>query len=195
VSNRQIFRTRSGYVFAGLVFALCALLTATLWLTEDVQTAVSGSLWAAAFVLAAYLIFIRPKIEIFDEGVIITNPFTSIAIGWHKVIDIDVRYSLTIVTPAKRISSWAAVAPGRYHARTVHSSELKGYKLSNQVQIRPGESPRTSSGEAAQLCRLRFEAFDPETANKMETRVQINALSGTALIVCAIAALVIQNLH
>jgi hypothetical protein len=195
VSNRQIFRTRSGYVFAGLVFALCALLTSTLWLTEDVQTAVSGSLWAAAFVLAAYLIFIRPKIEIFDEGVIVTNPFTSIAIGWHKVIDIDVRYSLTIVTPAKRISSWAAVAPGRYHARTVHASELKGYKLSNQVQIRPGESPRTSSGEAAQLCRLRFEAFDPETANKMETRVQINALSGTALIVCAIAALVIQNLH
>jgi hypothetical protein len=177
------------------VFALCTLLTATLWLTEDVQTAVSGSLWAAAFVLAAYLIFIRPKLEIFDEGVIVTNPFTSIAIGWHKVIDIDVRYSLTIVTPAKRISSWAAVAPGRYHARTVHASELKGYKLSNQVQIRPGESPRTSSGEAAQLCRLRFEAFDPETANKMETRVQINALSGTALIVCAIAALVIQNLH
>jgi hypothetical protein len=108
---------------------------------------------------------------------------------------IDVRYALTIVTPAKRITSWAAVAPGRYHARTVHASELKGYRLSNQVQIRPGESPRTSSGEAAQLCRLRFEAFDPETPNKMATEVRVNAVSGTALILCTIGALVIQNLH
>jgi len=195
VSNKQIFRSRSGYVLAGLVLTLSSLLTATLWLTEETLPAISGSLWAMACVIAAYLIFIRPKVEIFDEGVIVTNPFTSVAIGWHKVIDIDVRYALTIVTPAKRITSLAAVAPGRYHARTVHPSELKGYKLSNQVQIRPGESPRTSSGEAAQLCRLRFEAFDPETANKMETQVRVNAVSGTALILCTVGALVIQNLH
>jgi len=179
----------------GLVVALCGLLAATLWLTETTLPAISGSLWAAACVIGAYLIFIRPKIEIFDEGVVVTNPFTAFAIGWHKVVDIDVRYSLTIVTPAKRISAWAAVAPGRYHARTVHASELKGYRLSNQVQIRPGESPRTSSGEAAQLCRLRFEAFDPETTNKMETQIRINAVSGTALILCTVGALVIQNLH
>jgi hypothetical protein len=177
------------------VLTLASLLTVTLWLTEETLPAISGSLWAIACVIAAYLIFIRPKVEIFDEGVIVTNPFTSISIGWHKVVDIDVRYALTIVTPAKRITSWAAVAPGRYHARTVHASELKGYKLSNQVQIRPGESPRTSSGEAAQLCRLRFEAFDPETPNKMETQVRVNAFSGTALILCTIGALVIQNLH
>jgi hypothetical protein len=182
-------------VLAGLVFVLCALLAVTLWLTESTLLATSGSLWALAFSIGAYLIFIQPKVELFDEGVIVTNPFTSIAIGWHKVVDIDVRYSLTIVTAAKRISAWAAVAPGRYHARTVHASELKGYKLSNQVQIRPGESPRTSSGEAAQLCRLRFEAYNPETSGEMETQVRFNALGVSALLVCTIGALVIQNLH
>ncbi|MFM6966804.1 MAG: hypothetical protein ACKOWI_05525 [Rhodoluna sp.] len=195
MSNGQTFRPRSGYFFAGGTFVLCLVLSVTLWLTETPRNAISGSLWALVLSGCAYLIFIRPKVQIFDEGVVITNPLTTIGIGWHRVIDIDVRYSLTIVTATKKISAWAAVAPGRYHGRTVHPSELRGYKLSNSEAIRPGESPRTSSGEAAQLCRLRLEAFNPEAFEGMKTSLRFNTAGITALAICAIAALIIQGVH
>jgi hypothetical protein len=52
---------------------------------------------------------------------------------------------------------WAAQTPGRYHSRTIHSSEIKGLQLDGF--IRPGESPRTDSGVATYLCRTRLAAF------------------------------------
>jgi hypothetical protein len=195
VNNVQVFRPVSGYIFAAIVYLMAACLSVALWLVDNLQNAISGTVWAVAISLGAHLIFIRPKVTIFDEGVTVTNPLVSYTLGWQLVDDIDVRYALTLVTPAKRISAWAATAPGRYHGRTVHETELKGYRLSNESQIRPGESPRTSSGEAAQLCRIRLDAFAAGNIQGAAAQIKFNTLGTAVLLLAVVAALLIQNLH
>jgi hypothetical protein len=195
VNNVEIFRPRSGYFLAGIVLVLGIALSASLWLTDSFKSAMSGTFWVAAAIIASYLVFVHPKVTISDEGVEVTNPFLTVTLGWNLVEEIEVRYALTFVTNSKKISAWAATAPGRYHGRTVHHSELKGYRLNDTTQIRPGESPRTSSGEAAQLCRIRLENFRIRNLNGAETEVKFNLVGTTTLTVCVIAALVLQNIH
>jgi hypothetical protein len=195
VNNVEIFRPRSGYVLAGIVLILGIALSASLWVTDNFKSAVSGTLWAAAAIIAGYLVFVHPKVTIFDEGVKVTNPFLAVTLGWNLVDEIEVRYALTFVTASKQISAWAATAPGRYHGRTVHPSELKGYRLNDKTQIRPGESPRTSSGEAAQLCRLRLESFRVTNRTGIETAVKFNLVGASTLTALIAAALIIQSIH
>jgi hypothetical protein len=56
-----------------------------------------------------------------------------------------------------KIRIWCAQTPGRYHSRTVHSSEIRGLHIDGY--IRPGESPRTDSGVVTYLLRTRLIAF------------------------------------
>jgi hypothetical protein len=129
------------------------------WLVSSFATAAATTLWAIFFGLAAHLIFIRPKLVVSDEGVLVVNPFRRTFIGWDSVLDIDTRFAVTFVTATGRISAWAATAPGRYHGRTIHPSELKGLNLGGREHVQPGDSPRTSSGQAAAICRARLEYF------------------------------------
>jgi hypothetical protein len=129
------------------------------WLASDFATAAATTLWSLFFILAAHLIFIRPKLVVGDEGVLVVNPFRSYLLKWNVVVDIDTRFALTFVLGSRRISAWAATAPGRYHGRTVHPSELKGLHLGGREHIQPGDSPRTSSGQAAAICRARLDQF------------------------------------
>jgi hypothetical protein len=129
------------------------------WLTSDFATAAATTLWALFFILASHLIFIRPKLVVGDEGVLVVNPFRRYLLKWDVVLDIDTRFAVTFVTVDRRISAWAATAPGRYHGRTIHPSELKGLNLGGREHIQPGDSPRTSSGQAAAICRARLEQF------------------------------------
>jgi hypothetical protein len=134
-------------------------MSAETWLNSDFATATATTLWSLFFILAAHLIFVRPKLVVADEGVLIANPFRSYFLKWDMVLDIDTRFALTFVTSNRRISAWSATAPGRYHGRTVHPSELKGLHLDGRAHIQPGDSPRTSSGQAAAICRARLEQF------------------------------------
>jgi len=159
VTNEQIFRARSGYAYAAAVVLVCGTLSVETWLESDFASATTTTLWSLFFILAAHLIFVRPKLVVGDEGVLVVNPFKSYLLTWDVVIDIDTRFAVTFVTGNRRISAWAATAPGRYHGRTVHPSELKGLHLGNRDHIQPGDSPRTSSGQAAAICRARLEQF------------------------------------
>jgi hypothetical protein len=106
-----------------------------------------------------YLVMHRPMLEIGDEGVIITNPLSKKFLAWGDVIEIETQYALTFYTANRKISSWAALAPGRYHQRTVHPNEVKGLIPRDTTLIRAGDSPRTDSGAAAYIARLRWEQF------------------------------------
>jgi hypothetical protein len=159
VTNKQIFRSRSGYVYLAIVLLVGAALAIQTWLTGDFESAAAATLWSLFFVLAAHLIFVRPKLVVSDEGVTVINPLRTYEISWGAVNDIDTRFALTFVTEKRRISAWVATAPGRYHGRTIHPSELKGLGLGQREHIQPGDSPRTRSGQAAAVCRARLEQF------------------------------------
>jgi hypothetical protein len=107
----------------------------------------------------AWLLFARPQILIFDEGITVVNPFITATVGWDAVDSIETKYAFTIETGEARVVAWSAPAPGRYHGRNVHSSELKGIEYDRDFGIRPGDSPRSQSGAAAHSARARLSAF------------------------------------
>jgi hypothetical protein len=129
------------------------------WWQDGWPTGIIALTWSAFISTIAFALLGYPKITLFDEGISITNPFHTITVGWHQVEEIEARYSMSILVNGKMIHAWAAPAPGRYHGRTIHASEIRGLNFRDTSQLRPGESPRTQSGTATQLARIRLENF------------------------------------
>ena len=123
-----------------------------------------ASIWGALVCLISYQIFIHPKVVFFDEGVEIVNPFTHYLIGWQDVEQIDTRYTMSIKTSGesvglKKIYAFAAPAPGRYHSRSIHQSELRGLNIQNTSSIQAGQSPNSHSGVASAIANQKIIAF------------------------------------
>lgn len=106
-----------------------------------------------------WALFVRPQILIFDEGITVVNPFATTTYGWGDVESIETQYAFTVESPKGRVVAWAAPAPGRYHARNLHVTELKGVEYDRDFGLRPGDSPRSVSGAAAHVARTRLSQF------------------------------------
>lgn len=158
MNNREFFRPRGSVITAVIAYALLAGMVLQSILSGGLDSAIGALAWCALFALIIYIILHRPSVEIFDEGIRIQNPLSRTIVGWHDVDVIEAKYtSFLQLHDGKKISIWCAQAPGRYHSRTIHPSEMKGLHL--EGFIRPGESPRTDSGVATYLCRTRLAAF------------------------------------
>lgn len=151
--------------------------------------------WAIFAATIIYLILHRPSVELFDEGIRITNPIDQITVGWQRIDSIEAQYAMSIVVGNKVIYAWAAPAPGRYHGRTIHASELRG--MSNGVDglIRPGESPRTDSGAATYLARTRLNSFrESMRSDGLASAVTINK-TGLALLIGSFGIGLLLNIY
>ena len=196
VSTLEVFRPKSGLAMAGIVFIMSGVLCIQLVLAEGLRHSLSGIAWGGAASWLAYLIFVRPKVMLFDEGITITNPLISTTVGWNRVDEIEARYCMSILVNERPIYAWAAPAPGRHHVRTVHSSELKGLKIGAGGLIRPGESPRTHSGVAAHLARLRLAKFrDTAGAHGVESQTRFNTVGAATLFVSIFTGLLFSLTH
>jgi Bacterial PH domain len=160
MSNPEFFRPRSSVVIAYIGYALLiGAILQSFWTANLNDIAIT---FAATAVIGAFIFFIihRPSLLIGDEGVIIQNPIQRVELGWEDVIEIETQYALTFyTTKGKKFSAWAALAPGRYHQRTVNSTEVKFMIPKDMTIIRPGDSPRSDSGAAAYIARMRWDAF------------------------------------
>ncbi len=180
----------------GIVFLISAgIVVATAFESTAFATLISFA-WAITASEIAYLIFIRPSVVLFDEGIIITNPFMRITAGWDRIEEVEARWCMSIILDGKHIYAWAAPAPGRYHGRTIHSSEVRGLGLKNDSLIRPGESPRTHSGAAAALGRIRMETFRKVGRDGgIKSTIVFNASGLLILIFALISSLVLTFMH
>jgi hypothetical protein len=161
-----------------------------------------ASIWGVFVASIFFQIFLYPRIHFFDEGVEIINPLSRHLIGWHEVESIDARYTMSIMTQSDRgkngrVHAFAAPAPGRYHSRSIHQSELRGLNLGDSGTIRSGESPRTQSGIAAAIARGRLKEFKRlDTAQLIAYRYQFNhgaIIANLAIATIGIIALVFHN--
>ena len=178
MNNREFFRPRGSVVAAGIAYALLAGMALQSIFGDGLSAAVGVIAWCTLFALIIYIVLHRPSIEIFDEGIRIHNPVSTIIVGWQDVDVIEAKYTAFLqLRDGKKISIWCAQTPGRYHSRTIHPSEMKGIQLDGF--IRPGESPRTDSGVATYLCRTRLAAF---RANGMSNGVSYLSLRENSLI-------------
>lgn len=170
VNNPQVFRPKSGFVFAGIAFWIVATLLYLQFIDYGFGLGLIVAItWAALSCSICYRIFIYPKIIFFDEGIEIINPFNHHLIGWQLVDQVDTRYTMSIKTNGegvgtKQIYAFAAPAPGRYHSRSIHQSELRGLNIQGAGSIQAGQSPRSHSGVASAIANqklITFRRVDP----------------------------------
>jgi hypothetical protein len=196
MNNPELFRPKSGYWIAGTIFFATIGIVSQVILDRNIYNSLIAITWGSLFCALAYLFFIHPRIKLFDEGIEITNPFLKYTIGWTHVSEIEARYCMSVLVNGKNIYAWAAPAPGRYHSRNLHASEIKGLKVGLSTLIRPGESPRSHSGVASHLAKLRLEKFrllDTPVAD--EPSVIINKIGICTLAACLGCIFILYAFH
>jgi len=130
-------------------------------------------------------------VTIFDEGITITNPLRETTIGWDQVQEISAKFSMYITVGGEKIYAWAAQAPGRYHSRTVHATEIRGLQIPDTNSMRAGESPRSHSGVAVALARIRLGAFAKSQTVGATYRTDFNRYGLFALVALFTAAILL----
>lgn len=159
MSNALVYRSRSNFVFFGLGIFLSLGIIVDNLIVSDGEGIIKVLAISTAIALGSYVLFLKPKIVFFDEGIIITNMLSEHTVGWHEVEAVETRYCMSIQVDDKVIYAVAAPAPGRYHSRTVHASEMRGISVPTTESLRPGDSPRSQSGVAAHFARTRMNDF------------------------------------
>ena len=202
MTNRELFRPTSSYICAYLGFFLFSSLAYVNFLDYGATSGLVAAIWCIFSCAITYQIFLHPAVIFYDEGLIIINPLSRHEIGWHEVEEIETRFTMSVITEKNRgkkgkIQAFAAPAPGRYHSRSVHESEMRGLNIKETGMIRVGDSPRTNSGAAAAIARSRIDQFQ---RFKMEGSMNYSFQFNSAAIVVigiifaiGVVALVFQN--
>lgn len=192
MSNAVTYRSRSNYVFFSLGIFLSLGIIADNLIVSQGEGIIKIVAISTAIALCSYVLFLRPKIVFFDEGIIVTNMLSEVSVGWHEVEAVETRYCMSIQVDNKIIYAVAAPAPGRYHARTVHESEIRGISVPTTESLRPGDSPRSQSGVAAHFARTRMNEF---FKRGLEPTITYNTTSKpwAALIALSLLAAVLLN--
>jgi hypothetical protein len=115
--------------------------------------------------IGSYLIFIKPYVLLFNEGIKIVNPTKEITATWDLVEEIETRYSMSIQVRDKSYSAWAAPAPSGRHSRRMHKTDLlPGADTPRRV----GDSLKSDSGICAYMANIRRKDFVTSGASDFE---------------------------
>jgi len=193
MTNPEIYRARSSYFFAAFIYFLCAGISAQSFFVETLDSFNATLSWSLLICYLFHLGFIRAKVTIFDEGITITNPLRETTVGWDQVQEISVKFSMYISVGGEKIYAWAAQAPGRYHSRTVHATEVRGLQIPDTNSMRAGESPRSHSGVAVALARIRHDAFAKSETVSATYRSDLN-VTGLVILVALFAAAILLTI-
>jgi len=189
MNNLVTFRPRTVWLYAGIVALIVLALVVQTIATQGIKADLVVIAWGTFIMSGTYLLFVHPKVEIFDEGITITNPLQKITVGWQRVETIDAKYTMSIQVGGKVIYAWAAPAPSRYHSRSVHSADIKGMDIGFEGEIRAGESPRSQSGQASYIAKLRLKEFETSGIEGCEGSLEINYIGAAVLIGSLVIAL------
>ena len=115
--------------------------------------------------IGAYLLFLKPYVVIFDEGIKIVNPTKEITATWDLVEEIETKYSMSIQVRGESYFAWAAPAPSGRHSRRMHKTDLLPGADSPR---RVGDSLKSDSGVCAYMANIRRKDFKSSGASEFE---------------------------
>lgn len=195
MNNQETYRPRANLIFAGFGVVLCGLFTWSSFYQSSAASELTSALVALFVLICIYIFLIRPKISFGDEGVVITNPFEEITVGWADVVQLDTRWALSIETKEFTVSSWAATATGRHHSRSIHHTEIKGLDIELAGSIRPADSPKSDSGAAAYRARVRLKRFQDSGDFQSLSTGRVRHLKPLSFAVASLAAAIATNIY
>ncbi|MFC4241908.1 PH domain-containing protein [Gryllotalpicola reticulitermitis] len=160
MNESVVLRPRFGIVITCLVWAVVVVCCIALFVQGDGFGALR---YLPLFLLAGYLcwmLFWSPAVRIGTAGVVLRNIARSRDVSWAAIRDVDTKYTLTLDTPAGRLSAWAAPAPSRFAGMRAAKAELghlpeSTYGPGNSVRL--GDIPSSDSGLAALHVRRQWE--------------------------------------
>ena len=138
----------------------------------------------SAGIIGVYLLFLKPYVLIFDEGIKVVNPTKEIVASWDLVEEIETKFSMSITIDGTSYYAWAAPAPGRRHVKQMHKTDLlPGVDAPRRL----GDSPQSDSGACAYMARLRRKEFSGSRTAKFGVSSNYTLIY-IALAMCVIAA-------
>lgn len=116
--------------------------------------------YAAAALLAffAWAALWRPYVGLDDVGVTLRNVTHRVVVPWPALIHVDTRMALTLHTPGRAFSAWAAPAPSALSAAVTGRRAGEREARAAGSALRPGDLLGTESGNAAVVIREQWQA-------------------------------------
>lgn len=108
------FAPRGNYIWAGTSLILLSLFAANslLVLTNGIQTFFE-LMSSLALGGCAYLLWIRPKLVLRDDGIEVVNPLRTEHIAYNEILELDTKWALTIIHQRGKTRVWVAPASGK----------------------------------------------------------------------------------
>lgn len=157
ITLRPLFSRTVAAITVAIVAAAVVSVAAT-GTRDDLLRGVAGPVLAG---YVAWLVLWQPAVHVDDGGVRLENVFHTIRLPWPSIDRIDTKWALTLFTRFGRYVAWAAPAPGRHAPTTVDPADTRSLPESAYLggSLRPGDIPRTPSGDAATIIRLRWQSL------------------------------------
>ncbi|MGL3200585.1 MULTISPECIES: PH domain-containing protein [Curtobacterium] len=195
-TTRDVFVSRFNRGLAVALWLIVALLFATTTATDPTWTDRALALVPTLFGVAlGWIVLWRPRMTVDDDGIEVVNVFHTVRVPWAALVHVDTRFALTLVTPNRRVSVWAAPAPGRAGVALARRQEQRHGRTVPDLgdgQRRAGDLLSTASGDAAYLVRHRWEelrergAIELGTADAVRVPVTLHWASIALLAVTAV---------
>ena len=163
MTNSEKFRPGSAIASGWVLIAFfVGFILQSLFYGGDILVTI-GICGAGAY--GSYLLFLKPYVLLFDEGIKIVNPTKEITATWDLVEEIETKYSMSIHIHDRTYYAWAAPAPSGRHSRRMHKSDLlPGADDPRRV----GDSLKSDSGVCAYMAKIRKKNFTTGAASEFE---------------------------
>jgi hypothetical protein len=186
------FRPRFGRFLAVTVVLLCVVLVGQALATDAAR---SWSVVApAAFVaVGAWALFWQPSVEVTTDAVIVHNILRTVRVPWARLRGVDTRYSLTLdVDPGRKVTAWAAPAPGASYALRLDKRRLAKLPDSTYLDgtVRAGDDEGSDSGLVALVIRREWDRRDQDSDADLPVETTWHVPTTVVLGALAIAAVV-----
>jgi hypothetical protein len=186
MTNSEKFRPGSAIASGWILIAFFTGFIIQSFFVGGDELLTSGICGAGAF--GAYLLFLKPYVLLFDEGIKIINPTKEITATWDLVEEIETKYSMSIQIRGESYFAWAAPAPSGRHSRRMHSTDLMP---GADAPRRVGDSLKSDSGVCAYMAKSRKKEFVAKGASEFEIITDNSGLYILAALLLLAAAAVL----
>jgi hypothetical protein len=157
-----VFRPKGNFAWAIVAIVLDALFMAQVIL-YPVENAVKWLEYSlgAAVAIGAILLWIRPKLVLKDDHLIVVNPITQVTIAYKDIDDLETKWSLLINHKGKQTRVWIAPANGKQRWISESARIWKFNRIPTSERVTDeyttvSDSLGSDSGIAAALIRERL---------------------------------------